>query len=80
MYYSRTYFVWALIGLLIPALVGFAIGGTLAGALSGFVFGGLLSTSQFIAAILAPVAIVLWFARRRASDAGVPLSRSRVRQ
>jgi stearoyl-CoA desaturase (delta-9 desaturase) len=41
MYYSRTYFVWALIGLLIPALVGFAIGGTLADALSGFMFGGL---------------------------------------
>ena len=33
----------------------------------GFVFGGLLSTSQFIAAILGPAAIALWFARRRRS-------------
>jgi stearoyl-CoA desaturase (delta-9 desaturase) len=41
MYYSRTYFLWALIGLLLPAVLGFAIGGTLADALSGFVFGGL---------------------------------------
>ena len=32
----------------------------------GFVFGGLLSTSQFIAVLLAPVAIALWVARRRA--------------
>jgi phosphatidylglycerol:prolipoprotein diacylglycerol transferase len=31
----------------------------------GFVFGGLLSTSQFIAAILGPVAIALWVVRRR---------------
>ena len=31
----------------------------------GFVFGGLLSTSQFIATILGPVAIVLWLVRRR---------------
>lgn len=31
----------------------------------GFVFGGLLSTSQFIALVLAPVAILLWFARKR---------------
>jgi phosphatidylglycerol:prolipoprotein diacylglycerol transferase len=31
----------------------------------GFVFGGLLSTSQFIAAILAPVAAALWVIRRR---------------
>jgi phosphatidylglycerol---prolipoprotein diacylglyceryl transferase len=30
----------------------------------GFVFGGALSTSQFIAAILAPAAIALWLARR----------------
>jgi phosphatidylglycerol:prolipoprotein diacylglycerol transferase len=31
----------------------------------GFVFGGMLSTSQFIAAILGPVAILLWLVRRR---------------
>lgn len=31
----------------------------------GFVFGGLLSTSQFIALILAPAAGVLWLIRRR---------------
>jgi phosphatidylglycerol:prolipoprotein diacylglycerol transferase len=31
----------------------------------GFIFGGLLSTSQFIALILAPTAIVLWFLRSR---------------
>ena len=30
----------------------------------GFVFGGLLSTSQFIAAILAPAAVALWLVRR----------------
>jgi phosphatidylglycerol:prolipoprotein diacylglycerol transferase len=30
----------------------------------GFVFGGLLSTSQFIAAILCPAAIILWLFRR----------------
>jgi len=33
----------------------------------GFVFGGLLSTSQFIAVLLAPIAIVLWRMRRRPS-------------
>lgn len=33
----------------------------------GFVFGGLLSTSQFIATILAPAAIVLWLLRSRAA-------------
>ena len=31
----------------------------------GFVFGGLLSTSQFIAVVLAPAAIVLWVIRRQ---------------
>ena len=41
MYYSRTYFAWALIGLLVPAVIGLAIGGTLADAFSGFIFGGL---------------------------------------
>lgn len=30
----------------------------------GFVFGGVLSTSQFIAGLLAPVAIALWLVRR----------------
>jgi len=39
-YYSRTYPVWALASLFLPALVGFAIGGT-AAAFSGFIFGGL---------------------------------------
>lgn len=33
----------------------------------GFVLGGLLSTSQFIAVILAPAALVLWFVRRRSA-------------
>jgi phosphatidylglycerol:prolipoprotein diacylglycerol transferase len=32
----------------------------------GFVFGGVLSTSQFIASLLGPAAIALWFVRRRA--------------
>jgi stearoyl-CoA desaturase (delta-9 desaturase) len=41
MYYSQTYFLWALLGLFVPAGLGFAIGGTLADAFSGFVFGGL---------------------------------------
>src|SRR5438128_8645082 len=36
----------------------------------GFIFGGLLSTSQFIAVLLAPVAIALWMARRRAHPKG----------
>jgi len=35
----------------------------------GFVFGGLLSTSQFIALILGPAAIALWFVRRRTAPA-----------
>ena len=35
----------------------------------GFVFGGLLSTSQFIAAILAPAAMVLWLVRRQRAGA-----------
>jgi phosphatidylglycerol:prolipoprotein diacylglycerol transferase len=40
----------------------------------GFVFGGLLSTSQFIAAILGPAAIALWLVRRRGSHgpSGMP--------
>ena len=40
-YYSRTYPIWALASLLLPALLGFAIGGTLAAAFSGFIVGGL---------------------------------------
>jgi stearoyl-CoA desaturase (delta-9 desaturase) len=40
-YYSRTYPIWALAGLLVPALIGLAVGGSLASALSGFIFGGL---------------------------------------
>jgi phosphatidylglycerol:prolipoprotein diacylglycerol transferase len=35
----------------------------------GFVFGGLLSTSQFIAAILGPAAMALWLVRRRGASA-----------
>ena len=35
----------------------------------GFVFGGWLSTSQFIALILGPAAIALWFVRRRSARA-----------
>jgi phosphatidylglycerol---prolipoprotein diacylglyceryl transferase len=34
----------------------------------GFVFGGALSTSQFIAAVLAPAALILWWVRRRAAS------------
>ena len=33
----------------------------------GFVFGGALSTSQFIALMLGPAAIALWFVRRRSA-------------
>jgi stearoyl-CoA desaturase (Delta-9 desaturase) len=40
-YYNRTYPVWALASLLLPALLGFVIGGGLAAAVSGFIFGGL---------------------------------------
>ena len=39
--YSRTYPIWALASLLLPGVLGFAIGGTCTAALSGFVFGGL---------------------------------------
>ena len=35
----------------------------------GFVFGRLLSTSQFIALILGPAAIALWFVRRQSAPA-----------
>jgi stearoyl-CoA desaturase (delta-9 desaturase) len=40
-FYNRTYPVWALASLLLPAVLGFAIGGTAAAAFSGFIFGGL---------------------------------------
>lgn len=40
-YYNRTYPLWALLSLLLPALLGLAIGGTVAAAISGFIFGGL---------------------------------------
>jgi stearoyl-CoA desaturase (Delta-9 desaturase) len=39
--YSRTYPIWALASLLLPAVLGFVIGGTVAAALSGFIIGGL---------------------------------------
>ncbi len=39
--YSRTYPIWALLSLLLPAVAGLAIGGTAAAAFSGFIFGGL---------------------------------------
>jgi stearoyl-CoA desaturase (delta-9 desaturase) len=41
MTYSRTYFIWALAGLVLPAALSLAIGGTFAAAFAGFVFGGL---------------------------------------
>ena len=40
-FYNRTYPVLALASLLLPAVLGFAIGGTPAAAFSGFIFGGL---------------------------------------
>lgn len=40
-YYNRTYPIWGLASLLLPAVLGFAIGGTLSAAFSGFVIGGL---------------------------------------
>jgi stearoyl-CoA desaturase (delta-9 desaturase) len=39
--YHRTYLLWGLLGLLLPALVGIGVGGTPAASFSGFVFGGL---------------------------------------
>jgi len=47
----------------------------------GFVFGGLLSTSQFIAIILFPASLILWFARpaRPALPAQRPPARRRAR-
>jgi stearoyl-CoA desaturase (delta-9 desaturase) len=40
-FYNRTYPIWASASLLLPAVLGFAIGGTPAAAFSGFIFGGL---------------------------------------
>jgi stearoyl-CoA desaturase (delta-9 desaturase) len=42
MYYHRTYPIWVVSGLLLPAAVGFAVGQTAAAALGGLVFGGLV--------------------------------------
>ncbi len=39
--YSRTYPIWAGVSLLLPAVLGFAIGGAPADAFSGLIFGGL---------------------------------------
>lgn len=39
--YSRTYPIWALASLLLPAVIGLAVGGTAQAAFSGFIFGGL---------------------------------------
>ncbi|MER6958041.1 MULTISPECIES: acyl-CoA desaturase [unclassified Streptomyces] len=41
MYYHRTYLYWLALGLLIPTVVGLAVGGSLKAALTAFVFGGL---------------------------------------
>jgi stearoyl-CoA desaturase (delta-9 desaturase) len=41
MWFHRTYPAWVLLGLLIPTLIGFAVGQTLMSAVSGLVFGGL---------------------------------------
>jgi phosphatidylglycerol:prolipoprotein diacylglycerol transferase len=46
----------------------------------GFVFGGLLSTSQLIAAILAPAALVLWIRRRQTGVQIVAASRTKPRR
>lgn len=46
----------------------------------GFVFGGLLSTSQFIAAMIAPAALVLWIRRRQAGVPIVAASRKKSRR
>ena len=42
MYYHRTYPIWVLAGLLLPAALGYAIGQTVQAALGGLVFGGLV--------------------------------------
>ncbi|MCP9963022.1 acyl-CoA desaturase [Streptomyces somaliensis] len=41
MYYHRTYPLWVVTGLLVPAAVGLAVEGTATAALTGLVFGGL---------------------------------------
>ncbi|MBE1534284.1 acyl-CoA desaturase [Actinomadura algeriensis] len=40
-FYHRTYQLWMVAGLLLPAAIGFAVEGTATAALTGFVFGGL---------------------------------------
>ncbi|QFG24942.1 acyl-CoA desaturase [Actinomadura sp. WMMB 499] len=40
-FYHRTYQLWMVAGLALPALIGFAVEGTAMAALTGFVFGGL---------------------------------------
>jgi stearoyl-CoA desaturase (Delta-9 desaturase) len=40
-FYNRTYQIWALSGLLLPGVLGWAIGGTPWAVFSGFIFGGL---------------------------------------
>jgi len=44
MYYHRTYPLWVVLGLVIPAAVGYAVGHTAMAALSGLVVGGLART------------------------------------
>ncbi len=41
-YVDRTFFIWVLIGLLLPFLLGWAIGGTLLAGLTGLLWGGLV--------------------------------------
>jgi stearoyl-CoA desaturase (Delta-9 desaturase) len=41
MYFHRTYPLWVVSGLVLPALIGFAVEGTAMSALTGLVFGGL---------------------------------------
>jgi stearoyl-CoA desaturase (delta-9 desaturase) len=41
-YVDRTFFVWVLVGLLLPFLLGWAIGGTLLAGLTGLLWGGLV--------------------------------------
>jgi len=45
----------------------------------GFIFGGLLSTSQFIAVILGPAALVLWWIRSRPTGTKVVATKGRKR-
>jgi len=41
-YVDRTFFIWVLVGLLLPFLLGWAIGGTLLAGLTGLLWGGLV--------------------------------------